>query len=94
MGPLTVVTGILLGSCLSISFSLGAVLLMVLAVGTDHPRLAQELPALLTSLAIFSVMTAICGASFYLLLKKHGGRWVAQGLMWAGFALTGYFYWP
>jgi len=94
MGPLTVITGILLGSCLSISFSLAAVLIMVLAVGDEDPRLGHEFPALLSSLLIFSAMTAISALSFYLLIKAHRARWIAQAFMWAGFVVTGYFYWP
>jgi hypothetical protein len=93
MGPLTVITGILLGSCLSIAVSLGAVLLMVLAVGTDEPRLTHEFPALLSSLLIFSVMTAISGLSFYLLIRRHPARWWVQALMWVGLAVTGFIYW-
>ncbi|MDH4048781.1 MAG: hypothetical protein OEW68_06825 [Gammaproteobacteria bacterium] len=94
MGPLTVITGILLGSCLSISFSLAAVLLMVLVVGTDDPRLGHELPGLLSSLLVFLGMTVMSALSFYLLIKGHPARWLAQAIMWAGFAVTGLYFWP
>lgn len=94
MGPLTVITGIFLGSCLSIAVSLAAVLLMVVLVGSDDPRLDYEIPALSSSLLIFTALTIICAASFYLLLKRHPARWFAQGLLWAGIAGTALFYWP
>lgn len=94
MGPLTVITGIFLGSCLSIAVSLAAVLLMVMMVGSDEPRLEHELPALLSSMLIFTGLTIICALSFYLLVKRHGARWVMQGLMWASIVGAGLFYWP
>ena len=64
MRPLTIVTGILLGSCVSITFSLGGVMIIFLILGDDYPRLQNEFDALLSSVFIFLGMTAISGASF------------------------------
>ncbi|MDH4073001.1 MAG: hypothetical protein OEV41_07845 [Gammaproteobacteria bacterium] len=94
MRPLTVITGILLGSSLSIAFSLGAVLIVFTVLGTDHPRLNHEFRPLLASFAVFTLMTAICGASFYTLLRDHRTRWAAQAGMWAALLGVGYYYWP
>jgi len=94
MRPLTVITGILLGSSLSIAFSLAAVLLVFSILGDEHPRLNREFGPLLASLTIFTVMTAISAASFYTLLRDHALRWYAQALMWIGFVAAGYYYWP
>ncbi|MEQ9561222.1 MAG: hypothetical protein RLN69_01780 [Woeseiaceae bacterium] len=94
MGPLTVITGIFLGSCLSIAVSLAAVLLMVSLVGSDDPRLDHEFPALFASMLIFVVLTTICAASFYLMLKQHPARWISQGMMWMALAGTGFYFWP
>jgi len=94
MRPLTVITGILLGSCLSIAFSLAAVLLIFSILGDEYPRLGDEFGPLFASLCIFTGMTAIAAASFYALLKDHAARWLAQALMWAGFAACGFYYWP
>jgi hypothetical protein len=94
MGPLTVITGIFLGSCVSIAVSLAAVLLMVVLVGSDDPRLDHEFPALFDSLLIFAVLTTISAASFYLLLKQHPARWISQGLMWLSIAGAGLYFWP
>ncbi|HSD69770.1 MAG TPA: hypothetical protein VLB07_09455 [Woeseiaceae bacterium] len=94
MGPLTVINGILLGSCVSIAFSLAAVLLMFLVVGKDDPQLAHEFPKLVGSLLIFLCMTAISGTSFYLLIRRHRARWIAQSLLWVGVLATGCYYWP
>lgn len=94
MRPLTAVTLIILGSCFAISFSLGAVLIVVLVLGDEYPRLAAEFDALIKSLLVFLVMTAISAASFYALIKMHRLRFWAQGLMWSGLFATGWYYWP
>jgi hypothetical protein len=94
MGPLTVITGFVLGSCVSITVSLGAVLFIFLVIGDGHPRLANEFGGLINSLLIFCAMTVISGLSFYSLLARHPWRGAAQGLMWAGLAAAGAYYWP
>jgi len=94
MRPLTVITGIMLGSSLSIAFSLAAVLIIFSVLGDDYPRLNHEFGPLLASFSIFTAMTAISAVSFYALAKHHAGRWVAQAAMWLGFIVTGYYYWP
>ena len=94
MHPLTVVTGILLGSCLSIMVSLAAVMLIYLILGDEYPRLALEFSALVESTLIFLALTALSGLSFYSLLKRLGSRWWLQFTMWAALAATAYYYWP
>lgn len=94
MGPLTVITGILLGTSFSIAFSLAAVLIIFWVLGDDYPRLDHELPALVTSLALFTLMTAISAVSFYAMLKSQRARWVLQGLLWSGLMALGAYYWP
>ena len=94
MRPLTVITGILLGSCLAITVSLAAVLLMFLILGDDYPRVQHEFRSLVSSVGIFFGMTIISGASFYALLINHAARYWAQALMWAGLAATTWYYLP
>lgn len=94
MRPLTVVTGILLGSCLSIMLSLAAVMLVFLLLNDQYPRLDHEFRPLALSLLLFTAMTAISALSFYFLLREHALRWPAQAAMWAGLAATGWYYWP
>jgi magnesium-transporting ATPase (P-type) len=94
MRPLTVITGIVLGSCVSITVSLGAVLFIFLVLGEDHPRLGDEFAALVNSLLIFTAMTVVSGLSFYSMLVRHPWRRVAQIVMWLGVAATGTYYWP
>ena len=94
MRPLTVITGVLLGSCFSIAFSLAAVLFVFQVLKHDYPRVNHEFGALLASLAVFTAMTAICGVSFYALVKEHRFRWLAQLFMWLGLIATAIYYWP
>jgi hypothetical protein len=92
--PLTVITGILLGSAASIAIGLAVVLLIFLILSGEHPRLAGEFPSLLASTAIFIAMTAICAASFLSLVKELRWRWAAQAGMWVGLALVTLYYLP
>jgi len=94
MRPLTMITGILLGSCLAISVSLAMVLIVFLVLGDDHPRLQHEFRPLLTSTIIFLGMTIISAGSFYSLIINHHSRFWAQGLMWLGLAATTWYFWP
>lgn len=94
MRPLTAVTLIIMGSCFSIALSLAGVLVVVLVLGDEYPRLQREFDPLLTSFVLFVVMTAVSAASFYSLIKKHRMRFWAQGAMWSGLLLTGAYYWP
>jgi len=94
MRPLTAVNLIILGSCFSITFSLAAVLVVVLVLGDEYPRLQSEFDPLLESLWVFLGMTAISAASFYSLVISHPLRFWAQGAMCLGLFATGWFYWP
>ncbi len=94
MQPLTIITGIVLGSAGSISLGLAVVMLIFLILGDEYPRLASEFRPLVGSLGLFMAMTVVAGASFYAQLKRLWWRWPAQGLMWADILFTGWFYWP
>lgn len=94
MRPLTAVNLIVLGSCFAIAFSLAAVLIVVLVLGDEYPRLEAEFRPLLKSLVLFLGMTVISAASFYGLVITHPLRFLAQGAMWLGLLATGWYYWP
>ena len=94
MRPLSVVTLIVLGSSFAITFSLAAVVLVVLLLGTDHPRLASEFEPLLKSLGLFLGMTAVAAASFYSLAKEMAARYWLQAALWLSLFGIGYYYWP
>ena len=94
MRPLTVITGIVAGSCISIAVSLAAVLLVYLILGDEYPRVMHEFKPLLASMFIFLGMTAISAMSFYALLKNHKTVHFLQLAMWLGLAATAYYYAP
>ena len=94
MRPLTVVTGILLGSCFAIAVSLGAVMIVFLILGDDYPRLQYEFRPLSHSLLIFTGMTAVAALSFFTLVKNHARWLLAQLLLWACLAATVMYFLP
>ena len=94
MRPLTVVTLIVLGSSFAITFSLAAVIIVVLVLGDDYARLQREFEPLLKSLLLFLGMTSVAAASFYSLLKNLAARYWLNAAMWAALFGVGYYYWP
>lgn len=94
MRPLSVITLIVLGSSFAITFSLAAVVLVVLLLGSEHPRLASEFEPLLKSLALFLGMTVVAAASFYAMAREHAARYWLQAAMWVSLFGVGYYYWP
>ena len=94
MRPLAAVTLIILGSSFAITFSLAAVIIIVLVLGDEYPRLQREFQPLLESLLVFLAMTAIAAASFYTLIREHAARYWAQAAMWLGLFGVGYYFWP
>jgi uncharacterized membrane protein len=77
MRPATVALGFVLGSAAAIAFSLIGSVVVFLVLKSKYPELAAELPALLTSAALFVVLTATAGLSFYGQLKGRAWRFAA-----------------
>jgi len=94
MRPLSAVTLIILGSCFAITFSLTAVIIVILVLGDEYPRLQSEFDPVLRSASVFLGMTVISGVSFYGLAKNQAWRYWAQAAMWGGLFATGYYFWP
>ena len=94
MRPLSVITLIILGSSFAISFSLAAVIVVVLVLGDEYPRLAREFGPLTRSFFLFVGMTSVAAASFYAQLKRHAWRHWMQAAMWTGLAGVGWYFWP
>jgi uncharacterized membrane protein len=94
MHPLTVVTGIMLGSATAIAVGLAVVMLMFFLLSGKHPQLSAELGPLVTSTLIFLAMTAICAASFITLVKQRRWWWIPQAGMWGGLGLIVLYYLP
>ena len=94
MRPLSAVTLIILGSSFAITFSLTAVIIVVLVLGDEYPRLQREFDPLLRSAVIFFGMTLISAASFYTLAKNLAFRYWLQVAMWLSLLGIGWYFWP
>jgi hypothetical protein len=94
MRPLTVITGILLGSCASIAISLAMVVIVFLVLGDEYPRLQHEFRPLLISMFIFLGMTVLTAGSFYSLVRMLRWRIWSQLLMWLGLSATTWYFLP
>jgi len=91
--PLTVLTGIILGSSAATTFGLAATLVVFLVLGDEHPQFASERPLLAAYLAIFVGLTALAGVSFIGLARQRPWRRWAQGALWATLGLLAALYW-
>jgi predicted benzoate:H+ symporter BenE len=94
MRPFTVLIGILMGSAASITFGLGAVLIVFGVLAGKHPDLSIELPRLLVSLAAFLALTASSAGSFIGQIRHR--PWRAWAHTATAACLLGVFlyYWP
>jgi hypothetical protein len=92
MTPLVFLNGVLLGTCASIAFGLGVVMLLFALLGASEPQVASEWSSLGRSALIFLVMTALCASSFIGQLRRTSWRWAAQSLMAIGLGATLYYY--
>ena len=93
MRPLTVLTGIVLGSAAATTFGLGATLIVFLVLSGETPQFRDELPLLAGYLAIFVGLTAMAGISFIGLARERPWRHWALGPMWGGLAGLAALYW-
>jgi hypothetical protein len=91
--PLTVLTGIVLGSSAATTFGLAATLVVFVVLGDEHPQFRSELPLLAAYLAIFTGLTALAGASFIGLARQRPWRRWAQAALWATLVLLAAVYW-
>jgi hypothetical protein len=94
MRPLTVLIGIVLGSSASITFGLGAVLIVFLVLAGEHPDLAREMPQLAGSLIAFAVLTAASAGSFLGQIKARAWRGWAHLATAACLGTLVMLYWP
>ena len=94
MRPLTVLIGIVLGSAASITFGLGAVLIVFCVLAGEHPDLSHELPQLVGSFIAFGLLTGASAGSFLGQVKVRSWRgWahLATAACLCGVILL---YWP
>ena len=93
MRPLTVLTGIVLGSSAATTFGLGATWIVFLVLSDETPQFREELPLLAGYLAIFVGLTALAGLSFIAQAREKPWRHWAQGAMWTALAGLVALYW-
>lgn len=94
MRPFTVLIGILLGSSASMTFGLGAVLIVFCLLLGAHPGLSTELPRLLAGLAMFSLLTAASAGSFVGQLRARAWRIWAHAATATCLLAVLLMYWP
>jgi len=94
MRPFTVLIGIVLGSAASITFGLGAVLIVFCVLAGEHPDLSREMPQLIGSLAAFAVLTTASAGSFLGQVKGRPWRGWAHLATAASLAAVLVLYWP
>jgi hypothetical protein len=91
--PLTVLTGIVLGSSAATTFGLGATLIVFLVLSNEAPQFRKELPLLAVYLAIFVALTTLAGVSFIGQARERPWRRWAQLAMWSALAGLAALYW-
>ena len=94
MGPLGFLTGVVLGSAVSIAAVLAMVVVIFAVSAAAGPPIEREYPALLATAGLFTALAAIAGTAFAGLLQQRPWRWLAQAAMWLALALLGWHYWP
>lgn len=77
MRPAVALLGFVLGSAAAITFALAGTAVVFVVLRSQHPRLEAELGPLVANVALFVLLTATAGASFYGELKRAGWRWAA-----------------
>ncbi len=94
MRPFTVLIGIVMGSAASITFGLAAVSIIFLLLRAAHPELAREMPDLLLSLAVFTLLTAASAGSFVGQVRLRAWRgWAHAGTLACALLML-WLYWP
>ena len=93
MRPLTVLTGIVLGSSAATTFGLGATLIVFLVLSGEFPRFRAELPSLALYMVLFSGLTALAAVSFIGQARERPWRRWAQLALWGTLAALAFLYW-
>lgn len=94
MRPFTVLIGIVLGSAASITFGLGAVLVVFCVLKGEHPDLSRELPRLAGSLLAFGVLTTTSAGSFLGQARLRPWRVWAHLATGISLCIVVLLYWP
>jgi len=94
MSPLAVLTGIILGSAVTIVIGLAMVLVVFLIMSGEQPALAREYFPLLKSFFLFLGLAFVSGYAFIGILRQKRWRWAAQAGTWLVIAVLAAYYWP
>jgi hypothetical protein len=94
MRPFTVLIGIVLGSAASITFGLGAVLVVFCVLKGEHPDLSRELPRLAGSLLTFGILTTASAGSFLGQARLRPWRVWAHLATGISLCIVVLLYWP
>ena len=95
MRPAVVILGFVVGSAAAISFALAGTTIVFVTLRSEYPRLDGELRPLLISVALFGLLTAAAGGSFYGEMKQRPWRRSALALLIAMLvAVAAYHAWP
>jgi hypothetical protein len=94
MRPFTVLIGIVLGSAASITFGLGAVLVVFFVLMGEHPDLSREMPQLAGSLVAFAILTAASAGSFLGQARLRPWRGWAHLATGVSLCIVVLLYWP
>lgn len=87
MLPLTVITGILLGSSAAIALSLIVVVFLFFLLSDQRPYLIDDMQTLIPYTLLFVLMTASSAFGFVGLVRNRPWRWWAQIAIWVSLAL-------
>lgn len=93
MKGLTILTAVLFAAAGVIALVLGVVCLLF-AVNLDSDIATASLPAVLRHTGIFLGLVTVTGLAFWSVLKRHPVWPLPQTFMWAGIALTAWYYIP
>ena len=94
MSPIAVLTGIIMGSAVTITIGLAMVIVVFLSLGSEEPGLAREYGRLLVSFGRFFALALVSAYAFAATLKTSGRQWPLQAATWLSVAAIGWYYWP
>jgi len=94
MHPLAVLTGIVLGSAVSITIALTLTLVVFLMLPEYASRIGEEFPPLLRALGGSTLLALLAAAAFLGEVKQRPWRRAAQATLWGVLAVGAWWIWP
>jgi len=94
MSPLAVLTGIIMGSAVTITIGLAMVLVVFLSMRGEYAGFASEYGSLIKSFSLFLALSFVSSYAFIGVLRETRWRWWAQAATWAVVLAMVAHYWP